>query len=52
MTWQNENCNNGKPVCKKEYECKYLPMVLGLMNNFTSPLPSPPGGEGQGEDEV
>ena len=23
MKWKNENCNNGKPACKKGYENKY-----------------------------
>jgi hypothetical protein len=28
---KNENCNNGKPVCKKEYEYKCLAKILVLV---------------------
>lgn len=30
MMWKNENCNNGKPVCKKEYEYKCPAKISGL----------------------
>jgi hypothetical protein len=26
--WQNENCNNGKPACKRGYVYKCLPLIV------------------------
>jgi hypothetical protein len=30
MMWKNENYNNDRPACKKEYECKYPAKIYGL----------------------